>query len=311
MSRQPISVVGGTGIGLLFRMTDLPKDGQTVLATDMTYIDGGKAAGQAMAIARLAEPVELISAIGDDPLGDRLHAWLVRENVGRTGLARMPDQASMLAAVEVGAGGENRIVVALNAMAAVDAEMIRRTASVIAGSSLCLVSLEVSIEAASEALAVAREAGVTTVLNPAPAPSREDAVRLIPLSDVVTPNETEAAAMVGLDGTPEELAGALLAMGAGSVALTLGASGVLVADREMVQRIPAPVVRPEDIVDTTGAGDGFNAAMCVALARGHGLRDACRYGVQGGSLIVQGEGIVAALDRWRGFTIDIMDGSEG
>lgn len=300
---KPISVVGGTGVGLLFTMPWLPRAGQTVLASTMTYIDGGKAAGQAMAIARLGARVELVSAIGTDALGDRLHAWLVREHVGLTGLARLEGESSMLAAVEVDAAGENSIVVALNAMAAFGPDRLREHGPVIAGSKLCLVSLEVPVDAALEALRIARAAGVTTVLNPAPAPPAERAAELIALSDVITPNETEAAELVGTSGTPEALAARLLELGAGSVAMTLGADGVLYAGAEGSTRVPAPFVPPEAIVDTAGAGDGFNAAFCVALTRGHRPLQACAFGVEGGARVIQGEGIVAALDQWADFVI--------
>ncbi len=273
----------------------------------MTYIDGGKAAGQAMAIARLHANVELISAIGDDPLGDRLHAWLVRENVGLQGLARLDGEASMLAAVEVDGAGENSIVVALNALAAFTPTRLAQHAAVIVESSLCLVSLEVPIDTAIEALKIARSAGVRTVVNPAPAPPPDRAAELIALSDVITPNETEAAALVGASGSPEELASQLLARGAGSVAMTLGADGVLFADASTARRIPAPFVPPERIVDTAGAGDGFNAAFCVALVRGHSELSACGLGVEGGARIIQGEGIVDALDQWADFEIEVVN----
>jgi ribokinase len=304
ISTKPISVVGGTGVGLLFTMPSLPSAGQTVLAGTMTYIDGGKAAGQAMAIARLHNKVELISAIGDDPLGDRLHAWLVREGVGLAGLARLEGESSMLAAVEVDARGENSIVVALNAMDAFGPEQLSRYRSVIAASSLCLVSLELPIDSAIEALRIARDAGVMTVLNPAPAPPSDRSAELIALSDVITPNETEAAALAGMAGEPEVLASRLLELGAGSVVITLGADGVLLADPSGVTQVPAPFVPPESIVDTAGAGDGFNAAFCVALTRGHSMPRACAFGVEGGARIIQGEGIVDALDQWADFVIE-------
>ncbi len=304
ITSKPISVVGGTGVGLLLTMPSLPRAGQTVLASTMTYIDGGKAAGQAMAIARLHARVELISAIGDDPLGDRLQAWLIREHVGLTGLARLDGESSMLAAVEVDAEGDNSIVVALNAMAAFGPNRLAAYRSVIADSSLCLVSLELPIDSAIEALQIARQAGVATVLNPAPAPPRERAAELIELSDVITPNETEAAALVGSSGSPEELAARLLELGAGSVAMTLGPDGVLFADASGATRVPAPFVPPASIVDTAGAGDGFNAAFCVALTRGHSHRLACGFGVEGGARIIQGKGIVDALDQWSDFLIE-------
>lgn len=302
-----ITVVGGTAVGLLLRVSSFPQAGQTVLASTMTYIDGGKAAGQAMAVARLHAQVELVSAIGDDPLGDRLHAWLVRERVGLAGLARLGGESSMLGVVEVNAEGENRIVVALNAMAVFSPDRLAQYGSVIAQSSLCLVSLELPIDTAIEALRIARAAGVTTVLNPAPAPPSDRAAELIELSDVITPNETEAAELVGSSGSPEELAARLLGLGAGSVALTLGAEGVLFADASGATHVPAVFVPAASIVDTAGAGDGFNAAFCVALARGHSPIQACVFGVEGGARIIQGVGIVAALDQWSDFVIDEAD----
>lgn len=306
-----IAVVGGTGIGLLLTVPGLPRPGQTVVAGTMTYIDGGKAAGQAIAVARLGAPVRLVSAVGDDVLGDRLYRLLTEENVDLRATYRLAGESTMLAAVQVDAGGENTIVVALNAMSAFGPEQVEEVADVIRGARICLVSLEVPVDSAVRALRIARKAGVTTVLNPAPAPDPNRAEELIALSDIITPNETEAAALVGddSDGEPVELARALRARGAGAVVMTLGAAGALVIDGDRATRVAAPVVPIEQMVDTTGAGDAFNSALVVALTRGHDLVTAARFGTEGGSRVIQGQGIVPALDKWADFVVPSTDRS--
>lgn len=296
-------MAGGTAVGMLLNVAKPPDPGETVVAKRMAYIDGGKAAGQAIGIARLGADTFLVSALGDDALGDRLRALLSRENVDSTGVVTIPGEGSMLGIVVIDEQGENQIVVALNAMDKLTPELVRAQEPVIAKTDYCLVSLEMPADAALETLVVARESGVTTVLNPAPAPSSDVARELAPLADYISPNETEAAAMIGEEGEDEDLARRLIGLGAGAVAMTLGARGALYVDSETVDRVPAVEVDQGDIVDTAGAGDAFNAAFVVALAKGKSPTEACSWGCEAGSRIVQGPGFVEALHTWEGLQI--------
>jgi len=302
-SKPHVSVAGGTAVGLLLRVDRPPAPGETVLANDMVYIDGGKAAGQAVGVARLGLRTSLLSALGDDALATRLRTLLDREGVDCTGVTTIEGAGTMLGIVVIDADGENQIVVALNALGMLTVDHIKANEETIADSDICLVSLEIPIAAAEETLRLARKHGVTTILNPAPAPTEEDGRSLVALSDYITPNQTEAVALTGMEGDPETLSRELLERGAGAVAMTLGAEGALYVSPEGSNRIPSPVVDPADIVDTAGAGDAFNAAFAVALAKGASPLDACRWGCEAGSRIVQGPGFMEALHTWEGFTV--------
>lgn len=299
-----VVVAGGTAVGLLFRVEEPPRPGETVVAESMVYIDGGKGAGQAIGVARLGTESALISAVGDDALGTRLMNLLERERVDATGVAVIPDTGSMLGMVVIDDQGENQIVVALNAMSAMAASHVQDQEDLIGGARCCLVSLEIPFGVARRTLALAREHGVTTILNPAPAPSPDEAASLAPLADFITPNETEARSMLGADGDDETVARRLIELGAGAVAMTLGAEGALLIDGDGMTPVPTPFVPAEDIVDTAGAGDAFNAAFAVALAHGRVAAEAVAFGCEAGSRIVQGPGFVEALHTWEGLALD-------
>ena len=180
---------------------------------------------------------------------------------------------------------------------------MREHAGAIEGADVCIVSLEISIDAAAEALRIARLHGVTTVLNPAPAPPPRRAVELFSLADWVIPNENEAAAMGSQGGSPDEHARALLEQGARGVVITLGSEGALVATASSLQRIPTMPVPDDEMVDTSGAGDAFNAAFAVAMAAGIDVFGAVALGCEAGSRICRGPGFVEALDQLEGLSV--------
>ena len=146
----------------------------------------------------------------------------------------------------------------------------------------------------AEGFRIARAAGVLTLLNPGPYRPLDDA--LLALVDVLTPNETEARQLAGLapdDDTPLDMvARRLRDRGAGTVLITRGADGVLAATADGVFAVPG---FPVPVVDVTGAGDSFNAALAVALARGRALRAALVEANAAGALAVMRDGVVPAL----------------
>jgi ribokinase len=298
-----IAVVGAAGVGILYR-APLPAPGETVLAERVEVTSGGKSANQALGAAVLGAEVELVTAVGDDALAAVVRAALRAHGVGERGVIEIENACTMVGAVLVDPGdGENRIVVAPGALAAVGPGHVAEHEAVIAGADVCLVGLDgFPVAAAGEALAIARRHGVATVFNPAPASEPEALRALLPLVDHLTPNRGEAAALRGRDGAPGELAAGLLEQGAGAVAITCGADGVLLAGpdgaRETVPPEPIPAV-----VDTSGAGDAFNAGFAVALAAGLPAREACVHGCRAAARTLQGVGFVPALALWEGLTI--------
>ena len=212
----------------------------------------------------------------------------------------------MVGAVMVDGRGENYITLAPGALAKLTAADVREHARAIEGADVCVVSLEISLDAAAEALRIARTHGIATVLNPAPAPTSQSAARLLALADWVTPNEREAAAMCDECGSPEDRASALLALGARGVVITLGPGGALVATAQSSTRVPAADVPEEELVDTAGAGDAFNAAFATALAAGVDAVEAAVIGCQAGSRICRGPGFVEALAELDGLEVPAL-----
>lgn len=286
-----VAVVGATGVGLVYVVPRQPKSGETLVAESMRIMPGGKASNQAIGIARLGGAARLFSALGDDVFAGYVRDAWRREGVDATAVLEQSGQSSLVGSVLVDAGGDNRIVLALGAMAGYGPEHLDVHETAIAGSDVCLISLEMPAAPAQRALEIARAHGVVTVLNPAPAPDEADTRRLLPLCDWVTPNEGEAAAMTS-QTDPTEAARALRELGASNVVVTLGGDGALLHTGEGTERIPA---RDVPCVDTSGAGDAFNAAFSLSLAEGRQPADAVRRGCIAGGLIVQGPGFVDAL----------------
>lgn len=284
-----IAVVGGYGVGMTMRVQRAPEAGETVSGGVLTSGPGGKGSNQAIAIARLGHASSIFTAIGDDAAGrDGEDLWATERVVSA---AVMKSEPTMAAFITVEASGENRISLApgaLEELTAADAESYRET---IREAELLVVSLEVPWVAARRCLEIAREEGTRTLLNPAP--GRTLAVADWGLVDVITPNATEAAILTGDgDGEPEALAAAIASLGC-DVALTVGERGAIVADQDGVTRIdPVGVAR---VVDTTGAGDSFTAALAVGLVEGMPLRDAARFAAAAGAHAVTVAEVIPAL----------------
>jgi ribokinase len=175
----------------------------------------------------------------------------------------------MTAPIFVEPSGQNRIVIVPGALERLSHAHVDAFAERIARADVCLVQLEIPLDTALYALEVARRAGVRTILNPAPAPAKP----IAPEVDYVTPNETEAAAVRGARAT---------------VVLTLGEEGA------ELDGVPVPAF-PATAIDTTGAGDAFNAAFAVALAEGLADLDAVRWGCAAGAHMVEHAGVVPGL----------------
>lgn len=302
LKKERIVVVGAAGVGLVFSVPRIPDSGETLIASAVRIMSGGKSANQAIGAACLGAQVALISAVGRDALAGVVKEALESHGVDSTGLVVFQAGTTMVGAVLVEASGENRIALAPGVLDALTPDQVTMHEELIAEADLCLVGLDGMPSApAIEALHIARRHGVRTVFNPAPAPSSADIRALLSSSDYITPNESEAAAMCGESAPPEELARQLQALGATNVVITLGARGVHLATDDESQTVPTSPV--SHVVDTSGAGDAFNAAFAVSLARGLSAAEACIQSCRAASLIVQGPGFVDALHLWEDFEI--------
>jgi ribokinase len=263
-----IAVVGSYGVGLTFGVARAPERGETLVGSLFRTDHGGKGSNQAVGAARLGADVALLTAVGADAFGDRAIELWADEGVDATAVLRS-QLPTMTAAILVEDSGDNRIVIVQGALSELTPGHVDAFASEIAAADVLLVQLEIPVETALHALEVARAAGVRTVLNPAPAP----AAPIAPAADYLTPNESEAFAVEGADGT---------------LVVTLGEQGARIRG----DQVPAFPARP---VDTTGAGDAFCAAFAFALAEGAADADAVRWGCAAGSHMVEHEGVIPGL----------------
>jgi ribokinase len=277
-----ILVVGSANMDLVVKAPRMPVAGETVVGGEFSTVRGGKGANQAVACARLGADTWMLGCVGHDAFGEQLAAGLAGDGVHCDYLRRHETAPSGTAIIIIDATGENSIVVAPGANMEVAPEDIATVAD-LNGFDAILLQLEVPMPVVAAAVAAGRAAGVLSVLDAGPPNVLPQEV--LSGVDVLSPNETEARAILGeaVDATmaSEEIADRLIAAGARSVVLKLGAEGALVAMPEALERVKAFPVEP---VDTTGAGDAFTAALAVTLAEGHDIIWAATVGAAAGAL---------------------------
>lgn len=271
MARRHIVVLGSLNMDFVARTPRLPAPGETVLGDGFRMVPGGKGANQANAAARLArEPgtVKMAGRVGYDAFADHLRASLAAAGVDTTHVHATRSAPTGVAMIWVDAAGQNSILVTPGANLCVDASGVEALRGLYRQAACALFQLETPLEAVRRGMRIAREEGALTILDPAPAQPLDR--ETLELADLLTPNEGEARLLTGLDLGPAETEQALLAMGARGVVLKLGAAGCFSGG------VATPGFAVE-AVDTTAAGDTFNAALAVALSEKKNTADALRF----------------------------------
>lgn len=284
-SRPRILSLGGINMDLVTFSNRLPADGETVVGDRFVTYPGGKGANQAVAAARMGARSAMVGRVGDDMFGPQLTDLLQSAGVETGAVGVSVGTNSGIAVISVGENGQNRIVQVLGANdTCADAEY-DAVAALLPQASALLLQLEVSIDLSIRAAETAYSQGVHVVLDPGPVrPVPEEFYRHV---SVITPNETEAEALVGYAITNEQTAAKaaseLLGRGVGAAVIKLGAQGAYWSDGHAGGMVP-PFTVPA--VDTVAAGDAFNGALAVALSEGHPLDSAVRWGCAAGALSV-------------------------
>lgn len=274
-----VTVLGIFVADLAFLAGRLPAMGETILGVDFRLGPGGKGSNQAIAARRAGAEVLLISRLGADAFGRMARETYRAEGIDDSRIAEDPERGTGAAFILVQEGtGENAIIVTMGAAGALTETEVDAAEDAIRGADVFATNCEVPVPVARRGLELARRHGVATILNPAPAVPLPD--EIYPLVDFLTPNESEAAALVGFPvegGTGAEAAAdALRAKGVGTAVITLGAAGALVVSRSVRRIVPARPAGP--VLDTTGAGDAFNGGFAVALAEGRPPVEAAAFG---------------------------------
>ncbi len=262
-----IVVVGSINLDLVASTERIPVAGETVIGSNFQTFHGGKGANQAVAAARLGAEVSLIGKVGDDPFGGELKLGLERSGVNTAAVATVKG-SSGVALITTDSQGDNSITVVPGANGHIRPDDITANLGLLRNAGMVLAQLEIPLETVAYVAQVCSENGIPFMLDPAPA--RALPASLLQRVTWLTPNETEASALLGGQGSqamrPESLAAAgdtLLARGCQNVVLKLGSQGCYFASASGIRRfIPAYKVHA---VDTTAAGDAFNAALAVAL----------------------------------------------
>ncbi len=278
-----IAVLGSINMDLVIRCAHLPAKGETIIADSSSEIPGGKGANQAVSAARAGGDVTMIGRVGDDAFASRLVENLRRENICTDSVVASSGCASGIAVVGVEASGENSIMVVPGANGNVTCEDVESAADVIRGADVLLLQLEIPFDAVIAASSIAADAGVPVILDPAPMPSVLPANLLS--VDVICPNQSEAASIVGhpldtVDDARKSVA-TLHDRGAKQVIITLGGQGALLSDGTSISFIEPFQITP---VDTTAAGDAFAGAFAVRLAEGASLDTAARFAAAAGAM---------------------------
>ncbi len=276
---RPILVIGSLNMDLVARCDHLPRPGQTVFGSDFFTAPGGKGANQAVAAARLGASVTMAGCVGDDQFGRGLLNGLQADGVACETVQQVT-RPTGTALITVDDQGANTIVVISGANMACDTALVDRALASLDRPGILLLQHEIPEATNAHAIRAARAAGCFVVLNPAPA--RAVAPELLPLIDVIAPNETEVAALTGC-GDPREAAQRLLARGPRAVLVTLGGDGALYCSRDEVWRCPAVAVQA---VDTTAAGDAYIGALAVAQAEERSIPESLGFAAAAAGLAV-------------------------
>ena len=290
-----IIVIGSTNTDMVVRSARIPVPGETVTGGTFLLNPGGKGANQAVACARLGGETTFVAKVGDDAFGRETGPRLAKDGIDAR-LLTDPSAASGVALILVDGEGRNCISVAPGANATLSPDDLAPMRGEIEQAAAVVMQLETPIKTVAWAAKVAHDAGVTVVLNPAPA--AELPADLYSCLDWITPNETEAKLLTGVEvtdgATAQAAADVLHGRGVKGVVVTLGAQGAFWSAGGAHGVVPACPVKA---VDTVAAGDTFNGAFTVALTEGRSVEDAVKFAVKASAIAVTRPGAQSSVPR--------------
>ena len=289
-----VVVFGSINMDLVARVSRLPSPGETLTGHAFQTFPGGKGANQAVACARLGAETKMVGRVGGDQFGEVLIERLKAENVEITHVGIDVDIPSGVAQITVNGEGENFIIVVPGANGRVGPADLQRLETALDEARVLLMQLEIPLDAVVAAARMAKQSGILVMLDPAPAMSLPD--ELYEHVDILTPNTTEAATLVGfaVDRVDDaaHAAEVLLDRGAAQVVVKMGEIGAFALGAEE-RRLHKAI--PVEAVDTVAAGDAFNGALAVALTEDTSFQEAVHWGIAAGALAVTKAGAQSAM----------------
>lgn len=294
-----VCILGSINMDLVLRVDRMVKSGETILSKSFKKIPGGKGANQAVAAKRLGSNVSFIGKVCKDENGCELVKVLEQDQVDISNIEYSQSSPTGMAIITVDDGGSNSIIVVPGANMEVDDKSIENAKEIIKSSKLLVAQFETPLESTIKAFRIAKENGVMTILNPAPAKNVPD--ELLKLTDIIIPNETEAFELTGtkvedMDGV-KEAAKVFIEKGVKFVIITLGERGAALISKEKLSVVQAYKVKA---IDTTAAGDSFIGALVSKLQNEdkiefEAIERAIKFSNKVSSIVVQRQGAQPSL----------------
>ena len=309
MIRGSVVVVGAANLDLISYVPRLPAAGETLHGSSFQMGYGGKGANQAVMAAKLGSTVSMVAKLGTDVFGDGTLDNFRAQGVDTTHVHRTDAAFSGVAPIAVDPHGTNAIIIVTGANDHLTVDEVEQARRSIAAAGVVVCQLEIPLEVTAAALRIAREEGVATILNPAPA--REQLPdELYRHADIICPNEPETSLLTGgpVDSLEQatEQAQRLRERGTAAVVLTLGERGCLVVDDQGATALPSDNV---EVVDTTGAGDAFVGSLAHFLAGGTDLRDAAGRASRLAAISVTGRGTQSSFPDAADVPAELLEAS--
>jgi ribokinase len=289
-----ITVIGSLNLDLVVFAKKIPRPGETVMGKSFKQVPGGKGGNQADACAKLGAKVRMIGCIGDDSMGLFLKESLSSDGVNVDSVLVKANAATGIAVIIVEDSGNNAITVAPGANYELSVDDINMLRPIIEDSKVLLMQLEIPMDTVKASLKIAKEVGIVTILNPAPAADLDN--ETLKLIDILTPNETELEFLSGEKTESlkdiENAGKVLIYKGVKELVVTLGENGCMHIKNGIAKHYQAYKVKA---VDTTAAGDSFNGALAVSLSSGKTMEEAIEFALKVGAMTVTKEGAQTSL----------------
>ncbi|WP_070971777.1 ribokinase [Vibrio sonorensis] len=291
-----LMVLGSVNADHVLKVPSFPRPGETLHGHDYQVISGGKGANQAVAAARLQADTGFIACVGDDAFGINSRENFKLDGIDTSAVMMQPNCPTGIAMIQVAESGENSICISAEANANLTATVVESHLTRIENADYLLMQLETPMDGIELAAARAKAANTKVVLNPAPAkPLSDDLLKGL---EMITPNETEAEVLTGIEVTDDisaqQAADRLHGKGVNIVMITLGAKGVWLSEKGRGELVAGFKV---DATDTTAAGDTFNGALVTGLLEDLPLKSAIRFAHAAAALSVTRFGAQTSIPR--------------
>ncbi len=294
---KKICVIGSLNMDLVTKVSDFPKSGETILGKSFQTFPGGKGANQAVALGRLGADVIMVGKVGEDIYGEKYLEVLRNNNVRQDAVEIEKEVSSGIAVIQVNDSGENNIIVVPGANGKVDTQYIESKWDIIRQADIFLFQLEIPLLTVTDVMKKLKKLGKVIILDPAPASKLPDDI--FKYIDFITPNETEIETLTGRNIKNEDdlkKAGKILFdKGVKVVIAKLGSKGASIIKKDEYMNIPGFKV---SAVDTTAAGDSFNAGFAFALAEEKSLKDCVEFGNAVGAISTTALGAQEAMPTY-------------